>query len=128
MRRAILLGTLLPFILACAHEKQTAQLARKGGDRPLFVGHTNGGMVVVAAKHADAMNGMAVLAQDIEGVDVEDGSILLCKREVITGSHYPQWICRYKDEQSKVDENDRNKARMFLQSLNQTCTDNCGTH
>ncbi len=127
MRRAALPGILLLLVLACAHEK-TPQLVRKGGDKPLFVGHTNNGMVVVAANHANAMNGLAVMSQDIEGTDVDDGSILLCRREVITGSHYPQWICRYKEDQALIDEKDRAKARMFLQSLNQTCTDNCGTH
>ena len=129
MRRSVLLGILFPALFACAQQKPTPQqLARKGGDKPLFVGHTNNGTVVVAAKHTDAMNGLAVLAQDVEGTDVDDGSEMLCRREVVTGSHYPQWICRYKEEQSRVDENDRTKARMFLQGLNQTCTDNCGTH
>jgi hypothetical protein len=124
MARPVLLGILLP-LLACTHAKTNPQLARKGGDRGLFVGHTNTGVVVVAAKHYDAMNGLAVMADDIEGTDTTDGSTLLCRREVMTGSHFPQWICRYKEDQARISEADRTKARMFLQSLNNTCTDGC---
>jgi hypothetical protein len=100
-------------------------LRRKGSDRGLFVGHTTSGVVVVAAKHYDAMNGLAVISSDIEGTDVDDGSSLLCRREEVTGSHYPQWICRYKEEHARVSQESRAKARMFFQSMNQACTDNC---
>jgi hypothetical protein len=124
MPRNLLLLTVVP-LLACSHASNGPQLSRKGGDRGLFVGHTTNGTVVVAAKHYDAMNGMAVLADDIEGTNVDDGSTLLCRREMVTGSHYPQWICRQKEDQERVSEADRAKARMFFQSMNQACTDNC---
>src|SRR5437879_5425615 len=64
MPRVALLG-ILSSILACsAANKEMPSgnaLARKGVDQALFVGHTNTGLMVVAARHADAMNGMAVL-------------------------------------------------------------------
>jgi len=126
MRRVLLLAIVLP-LFSCTHAKsQTApELARKGGDRGLFVGHTSNGVVVVAAKHYDAMNGLAVLSEEIEGTNTEDGGQLLCRREMITGSHYPTWLCRYKEDDARISEENRNKARMFLQSINQTCTDGC---
>jgi hypothetical protein len=124
MRSAALLGIMLP-VIACAHESAKPELTRKGTDRSLFVGHTNTGVMVVAAKHYDAMNGLAVLSGDIEGTNVDDGSTMLCRREVITGSHFPQWICRPQEDHARISEADRTRARMFLQSLNNTCTDGC---
>lgn len=126
MSRGILLGILLS-LFACSQTKQSTKLARKGGDRALFVGHTPNGEVVVAAQHYAAMNGMAVTADEIDATSTEDGSLLLCKREVVTGSHYPQWICRYKEEHERVSELDRERARAFWQALPTTCTD-CATH
>jgi hypothetical protein len=123
MPRAVLLGILLP-LFACVHSNANPKLARKGGDRGLFVGHTENGDLVVAAHHYDAMNGMAVTADEIDATSTEDGSQLLCRREVVTGSHYPQWLCRYKDEQERISESDRQKARSFLEEgRNNTCTD-----
>ena len=128
MRRALLLAVVLPF-LACTHAKPSPQLVRTGGDRGLFVGHTNSGVVVVAAKHYDAMNGLAVMSDELEGTNVDDGSQLLCRREIVTGSHYPTWLCRYKDEQARISEQDRQNARMFFQSMNRSCTEgSCQTN
>jgi hypothetical protein len=123
MSRAALLGILLP-LFACVHTNLNPALSRKGGDQPLFVGHTPDGELVVAAHHYDAMNGLAVTSDEIGATSTEDGSELLCRREVITGSHYPQWFCRYKDEQERVSTADRQKARAFLEeSRNNTCDD-----
>jgi len=127
MRRALLLAIALPFF-ACIHAAPTPQLTRKGGDHGLFVGHTSTGVVVVAATHYNAMNGLAVMAGDIEGTDVDDGSSMLCRREQVTGSHYPQWICRYKEDEARISQANRDKARAFLQSLPQACTDGCVSH
>ncbi|HET9754073.1 MAG TPA: hypothetical protein VFP52_13965 [Myxococcales bacterium] len=126
MSRAALLGILLP-LFACVHSKPTTALARKGGDRALFVGHTPTGELVVAAHHYDAMNGMAVTADEIDATSTEDGSQLLCRREVVTGSHYPQWMCRYKEEQERISAVDQQKARAFLEEgRNNTCV-NCAS-
>jgi hypothetical protein len=123
MSRAALLGILLP-LFACMHSKPTQALSRKGGDRALFVGHTPNGDMVVAAQHYDAMNGLAVTADEIDATSAEDGTQLLCRREVVTGSHYPQWLCRYKEEQERLSDSDRRKARAFLQEgRNNTCTE-----
>lgn len=125
MPRAALLGILLP-LFACMHSKPNPALSRKGGDRAFFVGHTPSGELVVAAHHYDAMNGLAVTADEIDATSTEDGTQLLCRREVITGSHYPEWICRYKDDQERVSESDRQKARAFLgEGRNNTCTQGC---
>jgi hypothetical protein len=124
MPRSVLLLVLAP-LLACAHPATSPQLRRKGEAHGLFVGHTQSGTVVVAAKHFDAMNGLAVLSSDIEATDVDDGRQMLCRREEVTGSHYPQWICRYREDQQRLSEADREKARMFFQSANHTCTDTC---
>jgi hypothetical protein len=122
MRFAALLGILLS-LGACTHTKEDARLARKGDDAGLFVGHTNSGVLVVAARHIDAMNGLAVLAGDVEARDYDEASLMFCRREVVTGSHFPQWICRPQEAHARASEADRARARMFLQSMPQNCSD-----
>ena len=122
MRNALLLASVISFV-ACAHAKEKPELSRKGEDQGLFVGHTNTGVLVVAAKHYDAMNGLAVLAGDVEAKDYDEASRMICRREVVTGSHYPQWICRHEEDHARISEMDRNKARMLLQSIPQNCSD-----
>jgi hypothetical protein len=107
-----------------------SSLERRGDERPLFVGHTNSGAVVVAAQHNDAMHGMAVLADDIEvtAADVAAGREMWCQRETPTGTHVPQWICRFSDETAAASAKDQARARNFLFSLPRNCTDNCPNH
>jgi hypothetical protein len=71
----------------------------------LFVGHTQSGEVVVAATHYDAMSGLATTDVDL-GLEArkDAGGAMLCAREMTTGSHYPRWICRYKDDVVAVRE------------------------
>jgi hypothetical protein len=65
----------------------------------LFVGHSEEGKLVMAANHYAAMGGLAVEASDLGLPALSNGSTaMLCERQVLTGSHLPRWICRYKDE------------------------------
>ncbi|HYY52964.1 MAG TPA: hypothetical protein VE755_08835 [Myxococcales bacterium] len=122
MRYALLLASLISFG-ACTHAKEKPDLTRKGEDRGLYVGHTNTGVLVVAARHYDAMNGLAVLAGDVDAADYDEAATMLCRREVVTGSHYPQWICRHEKDHERISEMDRNRARMLLQAMPQQCGD-----
>lgn len=77
----------------------------------LFMGHSQSGDVVVAATHYDAMSGLATTDADL-GLPArknQDGR-MLCRREVLTGTHLPRWTCRYVAEI----ERDRQLAQDFL--------------
>jgi hypothetical protein len=78
------------------------ELTEKG--HGIFVGHTDAGEVVIAASHYDAMNGLAILDTDLGIPAKESQGLMLCSREVITGSHLPRWMCRYQKD------TDRNRA------------------
>src|SRR3954462_4355979 len=100
--------------VACTHTNKSNALQRKGGDRALFVGHTPDGQMVVAAHHYDAMNGLAITSDEIDAASTEDGTQLACRREVVTGSHYPQWFCRYKEDHERQADAGRQGGRDFL--------------
>jgi hypothetical protein len=100
MVRTALLG--LVVLTGCAGVRASStttraapiELTEKG--RGLFVGHTDNGDVVIAATHYNAMNGLAVLDTDL-GVEAKDSQgLMLCSREVVTGTHLPRWLCRYQ--------------------------------
>ena len=70
----------------------------------LFVGHSDNGDIVVAAHHYDAMAGRAITDTDV-GFPARGGGsdgLLLCNREMPTGSHLPRWICRYQEDIDRV--------------------------
>jgi hypothetical protein len=48
----------------------------------------------------------------------QDGDFI-CKRETVTGTHMPQWICRYKAEV----EEDRIRTQRMLANLPRGCMD-----
>jgi len=65
----------------------------------LFVGHSDTGDVVVAATHYLAMAGLATTDTDLGLPGRAWGSgDMLCKREMLTGTHVPRWVCRYQDD------------------------------
>ncbi|HZX94749.1 MAG TPA: hypothetical protein VFE90_09555 [Myxococcales bacterium] len=128
MLRAALLGILVSFLFACTHTNKSNALQRKGGDRALFVGHTPDGQMVVAAHHYDAMNGLAITSDEIDATSTEDGTLLTCRREVVTGSHYPQWFCRYKEDHERQADADRQRARNFLEEGRSTTCGDCASH
>jgi hypothetical protein len=103
-----------------AAERPTAAelAAQREGAHPLYVGRGSDGEVVMATTHHDAMNGLAVASQDI-GVSSrqDDSGDLICKRETITGTHLPQWICRYKSDV----EQDRMRTQMMLENIPKAC-------
>lgn len=106
MAKIIALGALVALI-ACANHRvvRTETLQEKGDPaHPLYVGHSDIGEVVVAASHYDAMQGLAVTAADIGQPGAEQ---LYCKREMLTGTHVPKWVCR--------DEKDMAQERMLTQ-------------
>jgi hypothetical protein len=85
-------------LLGCASHRaaRTAGLQEHGDpSHPLYVGHSDTGDVVVAASHFDAMSGVAVAAAAI-GEKGDDK--MICARQMLTGTHIPTWICRYRDE------------------------------
>ncbi len=101
-------GTLL-FVLAmaCAGAKTKApanrlvrsELQPSSTSPGLFVGHSESGHLVMAASHYNAMNGMAIEDVDLGLPKRKNGSgKMLCDREVLTGTHLPKWVCRYRDE------------------------------
>lgn len=84
----------------------------------IFVGHSNGGEVLVSTSHADAMRGLAVPASElnVRNESDPDGG-LLCRREMPTGTHVPQWTCRYVREM----EQDRQRTQILLDRLPKNC-------
>jgi hypothetical protein len=98
VRKAVL--ALFVLLSACASNRASSsarapiELTEKG--HGLFVGHTDNGDVVIAATHYNAMNGLAVLDTDL-GIPAKDSQgLMLCAREVVTGTHLPHWMCRYQ--------------------------------
>ena len=55
---------------------------------------------------------MAVTGNDAAGD-------LVCKRETLTGTHLPQWICRFLSEV----EQDRLSTQRMLDNLPKSCMD-----
>jgi hypothetical protein len=92
--------TLFVVLTACASNRasqtrsDTIVLTEKA--HGLFVGHTDDGEVVVSATHYNAMNGLAILDTDLGIPASQSGGMMLCSRQVYTGSHLPRWICRYQ--------------------------------
>lgn len=129
MAKMIVLGFGL-LVCACAALKTGA--AEPGADRaqtsesvadiehaqhPLYVGRGSDGELVMASTHHDAMNGLSVANSDIGATGRQD-SDLICKREMLTGSHLPQWTCRYKADV----ERDRMRAQTYMQ-MPKACLD-----
>jgi hypothetical protein len=84
----------------------------------LFMGHSQGGALVVAATHYDAMTGLATTADEM-GLAAREGSNgeMLCQREMLTGTHLPSWTCRYVEDTQEIrsrthDWLDRPQVRM----------------
>ena len=91
-------------VAGCASTSRNVQTVQKeelaGSARSnLFVGHSTNGDIVVAANHYDAMGGLATTAEEL-GMPARKGSNgqMLCQREMLTGTHVPQWICRYEED------------------------------
>ncbi|MFL5312331.1 MAG: hypothetical protein ACJ79H_18005 [Myxococcales bacterium] len=126
MARNFLLGFAV-LICACAGRSKVAAVAEPvaqrgpAGERasarddsapPLLVGHGTDGELVMASTHHDAMNGLAVASTEIGASPRSDGNNdLVCKREVITGTHLPEWVCRYRAD---VEENQKRTQLMML--------------
>ena len=131
MPTKILLGLALLAIAACAApgksavvDERPAQAAGKGEKRddahPLFVGHGSDGETVMASTHYDSINGLSVASQDV-GVTPgkDDRGEFVCKRETLTGTHMPQWICRYKADV----EEDRMRTQRMFDNMPKGCTE-----
>jgi hypothetical protein len=77
----------------------------------MYFGHSQGGALVIAASHYDAMTGLATTADELGLPARQSGSgEMLCQREMLTGSHLPTWTCRYKEDI----EQQRRAARDWL--------------
>ena len=130
MTRTILFG-LAVLATACAAPSKNVAVAQTGTDgaaaaakrddaHPLFVGHGTDGEMVMASTHYDSMSGLAVGTQEL-GVTGRDEKDLVCKRETVTGTHMPQWICRYKTDLEK----DREATQRMLETLPKACAGIC---
>jgi hypothetical protein len=87
--------SLLGLLIACAGPR-TRDIDK------LWVGHGTNGELVFAATHYDAMNGLAIADSDVGVPARADGQHdMYCSREVLTGTHLPRWICRYKVDAEK---------------------------
>jgi hypothetical protein len=99
-------------VAGCAGPQRKAQLdsmSRSGSG--LLVGHSTYGEVVLAASHYEAMTGLATTDQDLGLAARRNGDgQMLCSREVPTGTHLPQWTCRYEQDIRDA----RQAARDFL--------------
>jgi hypothetical protein len=92
--------------------------ARRDDAPPLRVGRGPAGELVMATTHHDAMNGLSVTRKELgASARKTDNSDLVCTRETPTGSHLPEWICRYKSEV----EEDRVRTRMMLEKMPKEC-------
>ena len=95
---------LLVLLAGCAGNRYVSSSAQSGGieltekGHGIFVGHTDAGEVVIAASHYNAMNGLAILDTDLGIPAKESQGLMLCSREVTTGSHLPRWMCRYQKD------------------------------
>jgi len=96
----IAIGALLASLGCATPARQNLETLRQADpNHPVYVGHSASGEVVMATTHADAMHGLAVAASDL-GVPTgsSDETLLLCRKEMLTGTHVPTWICRYPTE------------------------------
>ena len=113
----------LLFVLAAACACATARpdpgtFRASGHQDRIFVGHSADGDVLVSSSHDDAMRGLAVPASELDASNASDpDGNLLCRRETPTGSHLPQWTCRYVREM----EQDRERTRILLDRLPKNC-------
>ena len=97
-----------------------AKLTPRGEEaHPLYVGTSTDGEIVVAATHYDAMNGLAVTADEV-GQKSKEG--MTCRRETVTGSHMPAWYCRY-DKDIAAEQ----QATQDWIDKPRNCLQNCGT-
>lgn len=65
----------------------------------LLVGISEFGTPVLAASHYDAMSGLATTSSELNLPDRKGaGNDMTCRREMVTGSHVPHWMCRYNDD------------------------------
>ena len=100
-------------VAGCAGSQRNSQLdslSRSGNG--LFVGHSTHGDVVLAASHYEAMTGKATTEADL-GLQARRGGgdgLMMCQREMPTGTHVPRWTCRYEDEM----RDERQAARDWL--------------
>ena len=98
MKRIVALGSLFLLLGCYSNNAVVKSKLIDHGDpvHPLFVGHSNNGEVVVASTHYDAMGGLAVASTDIGRAGARQD--MICDREMLTGTHVAQWICRYKKD------------------------------
>lgn len=126
MTRTFLLALAFAISGCAAHDKaavaQTSRegdaAAKRGSEHPVYVGHGSDGELVMASTHHDAMNGVAVASTEL-GITGKDDPDLICKRETVTGTHMPQWICRYRKEV----EEDRMRTQQMLEKIPKACMD-----
>ena len=113
-------SVLLIGLSGCLASERQRMLAEKGDpEHPLYVGRGDSGEIVVAASHYDAMNGLAVAAADI---GAKEGDLLICAREMLTGTHVPKWVCRFPREQ----EMERAATQNWLDTP-RNCIAHCGS-
>ena len=112
-------------LVGCASANKntmTNNLEEAGRTPGLFVGHSQSGSIVVAANHYDAMSGLATTAEEL-GIAPRKGAgnnEMRCSREMLTGTHVPQWICRYEEDmrktrQATVDWLDQPRTRLAVE-------------
>jgi hypothetical protein len=109
MPRTILFGMALVLIAGCATTKTDEA-------HPVYVGHGTDGELVMASTHYQSMTGFALASTDLKATGRKEVD-MVCKREMLTGTHLPEWICRY---QADV-EQDRDATQRMLLKIPTTC-------
>jgi len=95
----LLLVILLPACAGTSRNTRQIELSSLEGSPGLYLGHSVDGEVVVAATHYDAMGGLATTDVELGLPARKNGSgKMLCARQTVTGTHIPQWICRYHED------------------------------
>jgi hypothetical protein len=88
-------------VSACAGANKNTryQVESRANSPGLFVGHSESGDVVVASTHYLAMSGLATTDTDL-GLPARKGGSgeMQCRREMLTGTHVPHWVCRYQED------------------------------
>jgi len=99
---------LLAGCASASKNTMTNELSDSARTPGLYFGHSQGGALIIAASHYDAMTGLATTADELGAPLHKTGNgEMLCQREMLTGTHVPNWTCRYVEDMRETRQNTR---------------------